>query len=140
MKIRKRYILGFLIALVIFSLIYYFYPRSGSLNYFMSSYCNEEKITKIKINHSNSESEKSITDKNEIHKILSDFYNINLMESYSPISKKEPGFYCIEIFEDSSLSLDIFIFDKKLITLYGSTGNHKNYKITDGKLDIDYLN
>ncbi|UYZ39010.1 hypothetical protein OD350_29420 (plasmid) [Clostridium beijerinckii] len=139
---KKRVsIIIFLISVLVIISGYYLYPRTGTLNSFLLSHYNKENIEQIEIRSTYSGQYKSVRDKDEINKMLSDFSNIKLVQHYGSTSDREKGSYHIYIYDENSVTTEIIIQGKEYINIINSSNNsNREYKVIDDSLDLDFIN
>jgi cell division protein YceG involved in septum cleavage len=139
---KKRVsIIILLIAVLVVILGYYLYPRTGTLNSFLSNNYNKENIEQIEIRSTYSGQDKTVKDKDEINKILDNVSNIKLVRHYGSTENKTKGAIHIFIYDESRIVTEIIIQGKEYIDIINDYDNsNKEYKIIDNSLDLDYIN
>lgn len=139
-NVKKIFIFFSVIALVVL-LIYYLSPKSNSFRNFILKDCQGSNISKIRMTSSYDDKYKSITDINEINKLLSDLSKMKIVEFKENTNIRSNYYYDFAISTDkNSNPLEVIIYDTNYITIDNiREHNLKTYRIMDNGLNKDYL-
>lgn len=122
-------------------LIYYLSPKSNSFRNFILKDCQGSNISKIRMTSSYDDKYKSITDINEINKLLSDLSKMKIVEFKENANIRSNYYYDFAISTDKNSNLlEVIIYDTNYITIDNiREHNLKTYRIMDNGLNKDYL-